>query len=89
MCNLFTAVFISVAIFGGIHIQNIFFVAPITLLVQVINVASSGVLFEAIYIRCKNIWATIIIHMLVDWLALFVVVSFCFWYKWNLYQILY
>jgi CAAX amino terminal protease family. len=75
--GILKAVFISAAIFGAIHIPNIFFVPPITLLVQVINAASAGVLFAAIYIRCKNIWATIIIHMLVDWLAL--VIEQCFY----------
>lgn len=75
--GILKAVFISAAIFGAIHIPNIFFVHPITLLVQVINAASAGVLFAAIYIRCKNIWSTIIIHMLVDWLAL--VIEQCFY----------
>jgi membrane protease YdiL (CAAX protease family) len=75
--GILKAVFISAAIFGAIHIPNIFFVSPVTLLVQVMNAASAGVLFAAIYIRCKNIWSTIIIHMLVDWCAL--VIEQCFY----------
>jgi CAAX amino terminal protease family. len=71
------AVFLSAAIFGAIHISNIFFVPPVDLLAQVINAAAAGVLFGAIYVRSKNIWSTIIIHMLVDWLAL--LFSQCFY----------
>ncbi len=65
------AIFLSAAIFGAIHIPNIFFVPPVDLLVQVVNAAAAGVLFGAIYVRSGNIWSTIIIHMLVDWLAFF------------------
>lgn len=66
------AVIISALIFGAIHIPNMFFMSPITVIVQAINAAAAGVLFAAIYIRSKNIWAGIVIHMLVDWLALFI-----------------
>ncbi len=70
--GILKAVFLSSAIFGALHIPNIFFIPPITLLVSVINAASAGVLFAAIFIRCGNIWSTIVIHMLVDWLALLI-----------------
>ncbi|MGL5328409.1 MAG: CPBP family glutamic-type intramembrane protease, partial [Peptostreptococcaceae bacterium] len=49
---------------------------PITVIVQSVNAASAGVLFGAIYVRTKNIWGCIVIHALVDWLALFI--SQCF-----------
>lgn len=70
--GIMKAVMISTLIFGMIHIPNIFFVPPITLIVQTVNATSAGVLFGAIYIRSRNIWACIVIHTLVDWLALFV-----------------
>lgn len=70
------AVFTSAAIFGAMHIPNIFFVPLVTLVVQVIIATAAGVLFAAIFIRCRNIWSTIIIHMLVDWFSL--VIERCF-----------
>lgn len=74
--GIIKSVLVSALIFGAIHLPNIFFVPPITVLVQAINAASAGVLFAAIYIRSKNIWAGIVIHTLVDWLALFI--GLCF-----------
>ena len=70
------AVFISAAIFGAMHISNIYFVPLITLIVQVINATAAGVLLAAIFVRCRNIWSTIITHMLVDWFAL--IIGQCF-----------
>ncbi|WFR56759.1 CPBP family intramembrane metalloprotease [Anaerocolumna sp. AGMB13025] len=70
------AIFVSAAIFGAMHFTNIFFVPPITLVVQVINATASGVLLATIFVICRNIWSTIIIHMLVDWFAL--VIGQCF-----------
>lgn len=66
------AIIVSALVFGAIHIPNIFFMNPVTLVVQVVNAASAGVLFGAIFVRSKNIWAGIIIHTLVDWCSLFV-----------------
>nr|WP_302597925.1 CPBP family glutamic-type intramembrane protease [uncultured Cellulosilyticum sp.] len=45
---------------------------PITVAVQTINAAVAGVLFAVIYILCKNLWAVIIVHGLVDWLSSFI-----------------
>ncbi|MGL5675810.1 MAG: lysostaphin resistance A-like protein [Cellulosilyticaceae bacterium] len=70
--SIYKAILISSIIFGAIHLVNIFFMSPVTVLVQTINAASAGVLFAAIYICSKNIWAGIVIHALVDWLALFI-----------------
>lgn len=70
--SIWKAIFVSALIFGAIHIPNIFFMNPITLIVQVINAASAGVLFGAIFIKSKNIWAGIIVHSIVDWCSLFV-----------------
>ena len=70
--GILKAVLVSALIFGAIHIPNIFFMPPMTVAVQAINAAAAGTLFAAIYIRSGSIWPGIIIHMLVDWLALFV-----------------
>lgn len=70
--SLWKAIIISAVIFGLIHIPNIFFMEPLTLLVQVINAMSAGILFAVIFIKSNNIWAGIIIHGLVDWCSLFV-----------------
>ena len=64
------AVWVSAAIFGAVHLLNMVVAPPLTVLVQTINAASAGVLFAAIYIRCRNLWSVIIVHTLVDWLAL-------------------
>lgn len=70
--GMYKAVLISALIFGAIHIPNIFFISPITVVVQAINAAAAGILFAAIFIRSGSIWPGILIHMLVNWLALFV-----------------
>lgn len=70
--SLWKSVIMSAIIFGLIHIPNIFFMEPLTLLVQVINAMSAGVLFAVIFIKSKNIWAGIIVHAIVDWCSLFV-----------------
>lgn len=69
--SIWKAIGVSALIFGAIHIPNIFFMNPLTLMVQVINAAAGGVLFGAVYVKSKNIWAGIVIHALVDWCSLF------------------
>lgn len=66
------AVWISALIFGLIHLPNVFFMSPLTVVVQAVNAASAGVLFAVIYLKSGNLWANIIIHMIVDFLSLFV-----------------
>ena len=70
--QIWKSLIISALIFGAIHIPNLFFMNPLTLLVQVVNAAAGGILFGAIYIKSKNIWAGITIHALVDWCSLFI-----------------
>lgn len=70
--GIWKSICISALVFGAIHIPNIYFMNPVTLIVQVINAISGGVLFGAIYIKSRNIWAGIIIHSVVDWLSLFI-----------------
>lgn len=68
--GVFRAVWVSAAIFGAIHLLNMAVAPPLTVLVQAINAANAGVLFAAIYIRCRNLWSVIVVHALVDCLAL-------------------
>lgn len=70
--SLWKSIIISAIIFGLIHIPNIFFMEPLTLMVQVINAMSAGILFAVIFIKCKNIWSGITVHAIVDWCSLFI-----------------
>lgn len=70
------SILISAVIFGMIHLVNLFFMSPVTVIVQAINAASAGVLFAVIFIVSKNIWSGIVTHFIVDWLSLFI--SQCF-----------
>jgi len=74
--GVWKSIFVSAAIFGIVHLSNIFIAPIITVVVQAINAMSGGVLFSAIYIRTKNIWAVIAIHALTNWLALIIQVCF-------------
>lgn len=69
--SIWKPIILSSLIFGLVHIPNIFFIEPMTLLVQVINAMCGGVLFAAIFIRSKNIYSVIVIHALTDWISLF------------------
>lgn len=70
--SVWKAIGVSSLIFGAIHIPNLFFMNPLTLLVQVLNAAAGGVLFGAVYVKSNNIWSGIVIHALVDWCSLFI-----------------
>lgn len=70
------AILVSALIFGAIHIPNVFFMDPLTLLVQVVNAAAGGVLFAAIFIKTNNITANIVLHAIVDWCSLFIAQCF-------------
>lgn len=70
--GMIKAVILSSLIFGLGHLVNLLggFQAPITTITQVIYTFLNGILFACIYIRCKNIWAVIILHAVDDWLCL-------------------
>lgn len=70
--EIWKSLLVSALIFGAIHLPNLIFMNPLTLLVQVVNAAAGGMLFGAVFIRSKNIWAGISIHALVDWCSLFI-----------------
>jgi membrane protease YdiL (CAAX protease family) len=59
------------AIFGVMHITNIFTgVHPIVILNQVLSAMVSGLVISAIYLRSGNIWVVILIHTLIDTVGL-------------------
>ena len=66
------AVVVSSLVFGAIHLVNLFFMPPVTVVVQTINAAAAGVLFAAVYLSSGNLWAGVTVHAVVDWLSLFI-----------------
>ena len=65
--GLWFAVIVSALLFGGVHINNIFYgVKPMGLMAQVVSACGGGLLFAAIYLRGGNIWLLMLIHALVD-----------------------
>lgn len=74
--SIWKPIIISSLIFGLVHLPNIFFVEPLTLLIQVVNAMCGGILFATIFIKSKNIFSVIVIHALTDWISLFVASCF-------------
>jgi membrane protease YdiL (CAAX protease family) len=69
--GIMKSVWLSAIIFGAMHIINIFALPyAITVIVQAVNAAFASILFAAVYLRGKNIWSVIVVHALVDWIAL-------------------
>ena len=50
---MWKAIIMSAIIFGLIHIPNLFFMEPLTVIVQVINAMSAGILFAVIFVKCS------------------------------------
>lgn len=66
------SVILSGVLFGISHITNILSGQTIEkTIIQMIAVSISGILFSAIYIRHKNIFATAILHAVLDFLTMF------------------
>ncbi|MBK1811960.1 CPBP family intramembrane metalloprotease [Clostridium sp. YIM B02505] len=69
--GLIKAVILSSFIFGLGHLVNLI-VSPnllISTLSQIIYTTLHGILFAAIYLRCKNIWSVVFLHAVYDWLV--------------------
>jgi len=60
--NMVKAVFISSAVFGVVHLLNLFYQPVLSTVMQVVYAFSFGTLFAAIYVRCGNIWAVVLLH---------------------------
>ena len=63
---------LSALIFGLIHSFNIFAgVDPIAALVQSVTNVGIGMFWAALYLRCRNLWALVLIHAITDASGLF------------------
>ena len=56
------AAIVSSAIFGVVHLVNMIHAPAIDTFALVLFAFGFGILFAAIYIRCKNIWAVVFLH---------------------------
>lgn len=58
---------VSGVIFGAMHVVNLFGgMDPAGVVVQMLSTAGAGMVFAAIYFRCGNLWATVVLHALWD-----------------------
>lgn len=64
------AIIISALIFGLIHFINLSYMDVINVIVQVIYAFAGGILFGAIFMKKRNIFAVSTIHFLGNWLSL-------------------
>lgn len=70
--GVFFTVFLSGLLFGSIHLTNVFVgVNFLSAVVQTCVAAGLGWVLAAIYLRCGNIWALILLHCLTDSASLF------------------
>ncbi len=57
---------VSGIIFGVMHIVNIFDADAASVAMQIVTTTGAGMVFGAIYFRCGNIWAGVVLHALWD-----------------------
>ena len=57
---------VSGVIFGAMHIVNIFDADAASVAMQIVTTTGAGMVFGAIYFRCGNIWAGVVLHALWD-----------------------
>ena len=70
--GIIKSVILSSLIFGLGHLVNLFWQPTLIIgtVTQVIYTFLIGILFASIYLRCKNIWAVVILHAIFDWLCM-------------------
>lgn len=69
--EIYRAITLSGFIFALMHLSNIFSGVPFgATLIQTVCAFSVGCYFNAIYIRCENIWSTIFLHSLINFVSL-------------------
>lgn len=68
--SIVKSVILSSLIFGLGHLANLFMFPTLIIrtLSQIIYASLHGTLYASIYLRCKNIWAVVILHAVYDWL---------------------
>lgn len=65
--GVWLTVILSGAIFGAVHMTNVFAGAAVYgVLMQAVAAAAVGMYFGAIYIRCGNIWFLVLLHAFND-----------------------
>ena len=65
------AALIASSIFGIVHLINIFTgYDPLVVLMQTISATSTGLFFAAVYLRSRSVLAPILVHALIDTVAL-------------------
>ena len=67
--GIWIAAIVSGAMFGLIHVNNLFVADPMFVFGQVFSAAGGGILYAAIYFRTGNIWIVVLAHALNDILA--------------------
>lgn len=70
------SIILSSFLFALVHFANFVYVQPSAVLAQVISAFFAGLYFGAIFFNSRNLFSCIIIHYILDWLALFV--GYCF-----------
>jgi len=60
--GVYRAVLWSSLLFGLLHYMNLIYTPFIETSIQVYNAICLGILFAAVYLRCKNIWACAFLH---------------------------
>jgi len=65
------AVIASSAIFGVAHITQLITAPgrPFGTAISIVLSFAAGVLFAAVYLRCKNIWSVVFLHTIFNWLS--------------------
>ena len=64
--KLRAAVLLSAGVFGVVHFINLISQSFAETAVQVLFAFGAGVLFAAVYARCKTVWAGVLLHGLVN-----------------------
>ena len=65
------AAVLGAVIFGMFHLINIFSgFDPLVVCMQALSATGTGLFFAAIYLRSRNLWAAVLVHALIDTVAL-------------------
>jgi membrane protease YdiL (CAAX protease family) len=69
--GVWLAALIASSIFGIVHLFNIFTgFDPLVVFMQAISATSTGLFFAAVYLRSGSLWVPILVHALIDTVAL-------------------
>ena len=70
--GIIKSIIFSSLLFGLAHLINLI-ANPILIIAtfsQIVYAFLHGILYASVYVRCRNLWAVIILHAVYDWLAL-------------------